>query len=257
VTDPDWRAIHHAHWRLAYRSLVEALGGEWRRFGGVDAMSTPSVPAPVANGAMIVEPATAADLAAANEWVRAPGVPYNFRIDTALGEQLLADATALGLKRAEWDYPAMVLEPVPAAPIPALGVTAARVDDFLYEDFIRVLIKTGIPGPMAESAFQRELIGDDSFAFFVAHLDGQPAGTSVLVRTDDVSGIYAVATVEEARRRGVGRAATWAAIDQARAWGSSAVLLQATDMGYPLYAAMGFRTITQIALLGWPKAPTG
>jgi GNAT superfamily N-acetyltransferase len=256
VTDRDWRATHNAHWQLAYRGLVEGLGGEWRRFGGVDAMSTPSVPATVANGAIVVEQATAADLAAANEWVRAPGVPYSFRIDTALGDELLNDAAALGLKRGNFDYPAMVLEPIPTAPAPAPGVTAARVDDLLYDDFIRVLIQTGIPAQMAESAFQRELTGDDSLAFFVAHLDGKPAGTSLLVRTDDVSGIYAVGTVDDARRRGVGTAATWAAVEQARAWGSSAVLLQATAMGYPIYAAIGFRTITQIASLGWPKAPT-
>jgi len=71
------------------------------------------------------------------------------------------------------------------------------------------------------------------------------AGNSLLYRTLDVGGIYAVGTVERARRRGVGTAVTWAAVQQARDWGCWAVTLQATQMGLPVYRAMGFQTVVE------------
>src|SRR6478735_7783875 len=62
--DEDWDLhwLANEHWRLFYRDMVDSLGGEWRRFGNVDAFSTPHLPAAFANGVLAIEPATADDL---------------------------------------------------------------------------------------------------------------------------------------------------------------------------------------------------
>jgi len=70
---------------------------------------------------------------------------------------------------------------------------------------------------------------------------------AALVTTGDVSGVYAVGTLASARRRGVNTAATWAAVAAGRAWGTDTIALQASEMGFSLYAAMGFRTVVPYA----------
>lgn len=81
---------------------------------------------------------------------------------------------------------------------------------------------------------------------FTVRLEGRPAGASLAIRTGAVAGVYAVGTLEAARRRGVGTAATWAAVAAGRA-GCDMVMLQSSEMGYPMYEAMGFRTVGRYA----------
>jgi hypothetical protein len=99
VENSDLHWLANEHWRLFYRGLVDSLGGEWRRFGNVDAFSTRHVPAAFANGVLAIEPATADDLVAAADWAAAPGAPYRVRIDTELGYQVLEAPLGIGLVR--------------------------------------------------------------------------------------------------------------------------------------------------------------
>jgi hypothetical protein len=55
-----------------------------------------------------------------------------------------------------------------------------------------------------------------------------------------VAGIYAVATIERARRRGMGTAVTLPPLLDARARGYVAGVLRFSEMGYGIYAGMGF-----------------
>ena len=87
------------------------------------------------------------------------------------------------------------------------------------------------------------LAADPNVRLFIARLDGRAAGHSVAIRTGAVSGVYAVGTLAPARRRGVGAAATWAAVAAGRVWGSDTIVLQASELGFSLYADMGFRTV--------------
>ena len=68
------------------------------------------------------------------------------------------------------------------------------------------------------------------------------------VRTGDVAGVYAVGTLRDARRQGVGTAATWAAVAAGRALGSETIVLQSSAMGFPVYEAMGFWTVVRYAI---------
>ena len=94
---------------------------------------------------------------------------------------------------------------------------------------------------MAERLFPSSFAADPDVALFTAYLDDVPVGTSITIRTGDISGVYAVITAPTARRRGIGTAAAWAAVNAGRKWGCRLVTLQATEMGFSSYAQDGLR----------------
>ncbi len=75
---------------------------------------------------------------------------------------------------------------------------------------------------------------------WVGYVEGVPVSTSAAIVSDGMVGIYAVATSPPARRRGYGEALTWAA---ARSDDVLPATLQASTLGAPVYARMGFRTV--------------
>jgi len=244
----DLRALANEHWRWFYRALVESLGGEWRRFGRADAFSTPNLPAAFANGLLVIEPTDPVDVVEATRWVTGPHVPFRVRIDTSLGADLLIAAADAGLVRDEWTMPGMVLTPVPAErPVLPSGVTTDLVSAENFAEFLDAVVATGMPRPVAEQAFDLSAT-EHGVDFYLGRLDGRPAATTVLVQTDDVAGIYSVATADGARRRGLGSAVTSAAVGRAHEMGSRAVVLQSSDMGLRVYEAIGFRTVVEYAI---------
>lgn len=78
--------------------------------------------------------------------------------------------------------------------------------------------------------------------YYLAHLEGQPAGIASLFCSEGVAGIYEVATLPAMRRRGLGYAVTLAALREARARGCRLAVLQASSGGFPVYERIGFRT---------------
>jgi GNAT superfamily N-acetyltransferase len=239
------REIANQHWADAFEDLVADLGGDFRRFGAVDAFLG-NLPLPFANGCLVLQPVDGGDLAAALNWVRSGGVPFQARLDenvlTPDLKQVLDDH---GLVEDEPPMPAMVLAPIPKSPPPAEGVEVSRVTPATYADFVAIMVDTGIPEAYASQIFPAHLLELNNASYFLAALDGERAGISAAVRTTPSGGIYSVATVEKARRRGVGSAVTWAAVDAIRGWGCSSAVLQSSEMGYSVYRAMGFREVTR------------
>jgi GNAT superfamily N-acetyltransferase len=152
--------------------------------------------------------------------------------------------------------PHMALAPVDPPPPPP-GVTVRPVTAPASKEMFRqVMTETGVPKLASARLFPDSFLDDDDVRGFVAELDGQPAGTDIAIRTGDVAGVYAVGTVESARRRGVGTAATWAVVGAARAWASSVVVLQSSAMGFGVYEAIGFRTVARFAGFTGTRAGT-
>ena len=227
---------------VSYLKLIEHCpGAEARRFGGVVAFVS-GLPISLFNGCVVVEPSTPDDLDGALAWVGGEGVPHRVFLAPELAEALGRVALAHGLRRDPELYPGMVLHPVPEAPAAAPGVTVAAVDDVGLEAYLDVLDAGGLPRSLAERLFTRSFAEDPDVRLFVGRLDGQPVGGSLALRSGGASGIYAVGTHPAARRRGVGAALTWAAVEAGRAWGKDTIVLQSTPMAVSLYEAMGFRT---------------
>jgi ribosomal protein S18 acetylase RimI-like enzyme len=78
---------------------------------------------------------------------------------------------------------------------------------------------------------------------YIGFLDGAPVATSAMVLDSGVAGIYAVATIPEARRKGIGEIMTVMPLLEARQIGYRVGILQASSMGYPIYKRIGFKDV--------------
>lgn len=249
---PELVAAANQSYVGSYRTLVRHCpDGEVLEDGGVFAFAT-GLPLALFNGCVVIEPARPDQVHTAIGWAAARSVPYRVWIADALVADLGDVPLAHGLQVADRPYPGMVLHPIPDPPAPSAGVTVDIVAPPDLERFLRVAIEAGMPADAARQLFSPSFTADPDVELFVASLDGRLAGTSLAIRTGDVSGVYAVGTLPAARRRGVGTALTWAAIEAGHAWGCDTIVLQASEMGYPIYTAMGFRTVVEYAVYGRP-----
>jgi GNAT superfamily N-acetyltransferase len=86
---------------------------------------------------------------------------------------------------------------------------------------------------------------------YTAWLGEKPVATSMLQIGGGVAGIYAVATIPEARRKGIGAQVTLHALQEARRMGYKVGILQASQMGLPVYRSLGFREFCRITSYIW------
>lgn len=85
------------------------------------------------------------------------------------------------------------------------------------------------------------LIALDPEGCFLAETDGQPAGTATTIRYgDQVGWIGMLVVVPELRGRGIGTALLTHCIRYLQSHGVEAIMLDATEMGRPLYEKLGF-----------------
>ncbi len=81
---------------------------------------------------------------------------------------------------------------------------------------------------------------------YLGFIEGQPVSTSTLFLGGGAVGIYDVATLPEARGKGLGAALTLHPLLEARELGYRVGVLQSSDMGYHVYQRLGFRQLCQI-----------
>jgi ribosomal protein S18 acetylase RimI-like enzyme len=78
--------------------------------------------------------------------------------------------------------------------------------------------------------------------------DGHPASVALALHHDGDCGVSFVATAPQARRRGLARDVMARVAVEARADGCTSASLQATDLGEKLYAALGYRIVSDMQL---------
>jgi GNAT superfamily N-acetyltransferase len=92
---------------------------------------------------------------------------------------------------------------------------------------------------------------DGNWAHFIAFDDGEPAATASVLMCGEVAGIYLVGTVKEARGKGLGTAATLAALQHAKERGATVGALQSSPIGESVYRAMGFVSHGMMPMYEW------
>ena len=86
--------------------------------------------------------------------------------------------------------------------------------------------------------------GDDVFVY-AAYDDGLPVASGLGFRTGRTIGIYNIATVPAARKRGFGAAMTIRIAADGAAAGCEVAALQASEMGFAIYERLGYRTVVE------------
>jgi GNAT superfamily N-acetyltransferase len=106
----------------------------------------------------------------------------------------------------------------------------------------------GVPAEAAPGFFRLldDLGYDQPARNYLGYIEDRPATTSSVYFGAGVAGIYCVATLPEFRRRGLGAAMTISPLHEARELGYQTAILQSSQMGYPVYQRIGFRTTCQV-----------
>ena len=95
-------------------------------------------------------------------------------------------------------------------------------------------------GPAADGIIESP--GNVTFRFFLAFDNGVPSSTSTHMITDGLLAIYDVSTKPSQRGKGLGRFVTLAPLIKLRAEGHRTAILQASEMGAPIYEKLGFQS---------------
>ncbi|MFC4782900.1 GNAT family N-acetyltransferase [Nocardioides sp. MAHUQ-72] len=112
-----------------------------------------------------------------------------------------------------------------------------------------------IPGSLAAPLRDWMTVFDPAcLVHAVASLDGEPVGCGSVWITGRTAGIYNVATLAHARRRGVGYAVTAALLRAGRARGCDESILVASRMGRPVYERLGYVEVCTMPQYVWIPA---
>jgi ribosomal protein S18 acetylase RimI-like enzyme len=132
-----------------------------------------------------------------------------------------------------------------APPAPPEGVAIRRVVDPAELAMVAGLEMRafGTEPDVAERMLGPSMLGATGIRVVLATLDGAPAGFAWTNLHEGAVGVFGVGVAPEVRHRGIGRAVTaFAAHDSSNA---DLAWLQPTEMGRPLYEAMGFEPVSE------------
>lgn len=141
-----------------------------------------------------------------------------------------------------------------------LSITLAQ-DEASWQQWIEVMAKGfEVPPPhdrMVNGWLNLFRHADPQTTFaYTGWLNDRPVATSLLFLATGVAGIYAVCTIPEARRAGVGAWITLHALLQARDREYQVGVLQASTMGARMYRSLGFKDVCSVSSYIWrPETP--
>lgn len=238
-------ASNAAYWELP----VRRMGRRWARWDDAWA-ADPGLANPFPNSATLLGPVTEESmgdlLARLNGFYdAAAGGPWILWSPWAMPDLRPFDFIPIG------QPPLMIRPPRRFAPPVAPELAIVEVTDgATLDDWQRVLIE-GYPAPELRDAtrplYDPRVLGRP-LRLWVGYAGGRPVSCAAALVDRAAIGVFAVATVPEARGRGYGAALTEIAATCAPAlpaW------LAASDLGRPVYARLGFVEVARYAL--WVK----
>lgn len=196
------------------------------------------------NTVVVTDPAQVPSLPAAVRALRATALPFVVHVRHELASAM-AGAPKLGLTN-DGLLPCFAIEPRPVPEAPA-ELSIGRVTPANWSDVLSVVARGfGIPAQAVESLYSQRMLEVPSLRAFIGSVAGQPMATSISIRTGDTVGVYSVTTLAEYRGRGYGTAMTWHLLADADP-GWRVAVLQASEMGRPVYERMGFQMVREFA----------
>lgn len=149
--------------------------------------------------------------------------------------------------------PLMVLERGAAA-LPFNGIAVREVGEDEQDLFIRTgAASFGAPPEVFAQMFRPEVFAVPGTRTYLGEVDGEVVATAHGITLGDVVGVFAIGTVPSHRGRGYGAALTAAAVEGGFRDGARSALLQASELGFPVYERMGFETVDVWPV--WVSAP--
>ncbi len=185
---------------------------------------------------------------------RARREPFVVRLREGIDDRFIPTLIEAGLEpgTAATSTPGMAAFPIDPD---ALGRHATpeleirRVTDATGIDVHRRVVTSGFGSDpaVARGTACTDLLDRPECVVYVGYADGAPVASGLGWRSGRTIGVYSIATIESARRRGYGATMTARVMADGVAAGCDVAALQASDMGRPIYERLGFRTVVRYA----------
>jgi GNAT superfamily N-acetyltransferase len=228
-------ASHGDAWQAEGR-LRARLGGGTLELPGIRLMAS-CIPVPQWNNGDVTDPALV-DIETVRAWYADRRCPWGVRVPAGLpwpyGRRLFTKR-CMGLRPAAFR---------PASPPPGVGIREpgpAETETYALVDAAAF----GEDDPRPTVAWTRPMAGASGSRLAMARLDGEPVGVAYGVRTSDTGGesvgVFGVAVLPGARRRGIGQALTSVVVGWGFATGADLAWLNPdTEQAAGLYSRLGF-----------------
>jgi GNAT superfamily N-acetyltransferase len=246
-------ALEHANW-IAYVTGVVSCASRATvtHDGGVVTVMT-GLPMDWFNQVLIErEDATQAGVLRGLAEARQRGGKFVVRLREGIDDRFITTLMQAGLVPAAADTstPGMVAFPIHHAASEAVaspGLEIRRITDAAGIDAHRRVVSAGF-GSDPSVAFGTactDLLDRAECVVYVGYANGDPVVSGLGWRSGRTVGVYSIATIESARRRGYGAAMTVRVMADGAVAGCDVAALQASEMGRPIYERLGFRTVVR------------
>jgi len=244
-------ALEHENW-IGYLTGVVSCASRAAvtRVGGVVTILT-GLPFDWFNQVLIEQnDATPASLLAGVAQARERGNAFVVRLRRGTDNRFISTVIDAGLRPAGQSptTPGMVAFPIDGDAVAKLAAPEyeiRRVTDAAGIDVHRRVVTAGFGSApaVARRTACRRLLDRPECLVYVGYADGEPIASGLGWRTGRTIGVYSIATIPSARRRGYGAAMTARVVTDGLAAGCTAAALQASEQGRPIYERLGFRTV--------------
>jgi len=245
-------AMHRAHID-AMRLVAAALPGAETARVGEWFVYDAGVENPEFNVAYVAGDAdgAAGQLSAVAAWFTARGADWRFKLRTGTEDGVIAALAGRSIETPRREpFLAISLDQVAEDALESMVKPVMSRDDLAaYESFDLV---RGRPAEWSIAGAVMDLPGCSLWLARAA--DGTPVARAMSVALGPVATVHNVFVGDAFRRRGYGRAVTAAALHAARRAGCEHGGLGASELGYPLYLAMGFERRYDLATFA-PSPP--
>jgi hypothetical protein len=255
MTPRELAALEHENW-IAYLTGVASCGARTTvaRAGGVLTLLT-GLPMDWFNQILIEgEHATPAAVLDAVIQARGQGIDFVVRLRQGIDDRFIPTLIQAGLEpeAPQTAIPGMVAFPidrdaVAKQAVPELDIQ--RVTDAAGIDAHRQTATAGFGADpaVAQGTVCANLLGRPDCAVYLGDAGGDPVVSGLGWRTGRTIGVYSIATIASARRRGYAAAMTARVVADGALAGCDVAALQASEMGRPIYERLGFRTVITYA----------